>query len=219
MIVSEPVVGAAVKVREVPPLLRLATGTSLIVYVVFAPNWYSAADNVGPELPTVTVLEVPGAPLPDAVTEKVNEPVLTGATAVKSTSTLVPLFRVQDRAEEDGHPGSGGRTGATSAGGAGLDTRATDDVDIGGSRTQAFGWRHRDGAISAPGDGGADGEADRKVRRSALGHIAGGGHDVGYRARRRTYGVGAARDIGVGGHGGNRHPGHYRAHGQNRGTR
>jgi hypothetical protein len=96
VIVSEPVVGAAVKPSEVPPLLRLATGTSSIVYVVFAPNWYSAADNVGPELPTVTVLEVPGAPLPDAVTEKVNEPVLTGARAVKSTSTLVPLLRVQD---------------------------------------------------------------------------------------------------------------------------
>jgi len=94
--VSEPVIGAAVKVNELPALLRPATGMSLMAYVVLAPNAYDRADRVSPGLATFTGFDVTGVESVDVVTAKVSVPVVPGALAVKSTSTLLVALMLHD---------------------------------------------------------------------------------------------------------------------------
>jgi hypothetical protein len=61
-----------------------------------APKAYVAAVRTGPAAVTVTVLDVAGDEFLDVVTAKLKVPVETGASAVKSTSALLPLLRLHE---------------------------------------------------------------------------------------------------------------------------
>ena len=61
-----------------------------------APKAYVAAVRTGPAVVTVMVLDVAGDELSEVVTAKLKVPVEVGASALKSTSALVPLLRLHE---------------------------------------------------------------------------------------------------------------------------